>query len=138
MARGGAGRHATSHGSRALILGHGAIGRAIERALAGFGVEVVAVVEPSPAQLAQPDRRLRLDRARGARHARDRGIIGAAELAGMKPEAVLVNFARADCVDQEALVEALAGKRIAAAILDLTDPEPCRRATRCGRSTTRT
>ena len=53
-----------------------------------------------------------------------RGMIGAAELAGMKREAVLVNFARADCVDQEALVGALREKRIAAAVLDLTDPEP--------------
>jgi len=37
---------------------------------------------------------------------------------------VLVNFARADCVDQPALVEALRERRIAAAVLDLTDPEP--------------
>jgi phosphoglycerate dehydrogenase-like enzyme len=42
----------------------------------------------------------------------------------MKPDAVLVNFARADCVDQDALVAALRDKRIASAILDLTDPEP--------------
>jgi phosphoglycerate dehydrogenase-like enzyme len=42
----------------------------------------------------------------------------------MKPEAVLVNFARADCVDQVALADALAEKRIAAAVLDLTEPEP--------------
>src|SRR5690606_25638487 len=53
-----------------------------------------------------------------------RGMIGAPELAGMKPEAVLVNFARADCGDQDALVAALAERRIAAAVLDLTDPEP--------------
>src|SRR5690606_34801526 len=53
-----------------------------------------------------------------------KGAIGAPELAAMKPEAVLVNFARADCVDQPALVEALTKRRIAAAVLDLTDPEP--------------
>jgi phosphoglycerate dehydrogenase-like enzyme len=53
-----------------------------------------------------------------------RGIIGAPELAGMKPEAVLVNFARADCVDQPALVDALQDRGIAAAVLDLTYPEP--------------
>jgi phosphoglycerate dehydrogenase-like enzyme len=51
-------------------------------------------------------------------------MIGPAELAAMKSEAVLVNFARADCVDQQALVEALHERRIAAAVLDLTDPEP--------------
>ena len=42
----------------------------------------------------------------------------------MKPNAVLVNFARADCVDQAALIEALRTQRLAAATLDLTDPEP--------------
>jgi phosphoglycerate dehydrogenase-like enzyme len=42
----------------------------------------------------------------------------------MKPEAVLVNFARANIVDEAALVEALREKRIAAAVLDVTEPEP--------------
>ena len=111
-------------GSRALILGHGAIGQAIERALEGFGVEVCAVARQRPrtwrsligtfawvvlAVPATPE---------------TRGMIGPAELAAMKPEAVLVNFARADCVDQPALAEALRDRRIAAAVLDLTDPEP--------------
>jgi phosphoglycerate dehydrogenase-like enzyme len=111
-------------GSRALILGHGAIGQAIERALEGFGVEVCAVSSHRPRNwrsqiggfdwivLALPGT------------PETRGIIGAAELAAMKPDAVLVNFARADCVDQDALVAALRDKRIAGAILDLTDPEP--------------
>ena len=38
-------------------------------------------------------------------------MIGAPELAAMKPDAVLVNFARADCVDQAALAEALRERR---------------------------
>jgi phosphoglycerate dehydrogenase-like enzyme len=111
-------------GSRALVLGYGAIGQAIGRGLEGLGVEVFAVSRSRP---------------RGWRHQlgsfdwivlalpgtpETKGTIGAAELAAMKPETVLVNFARADCVDQAALAEALAAKRIAAAILDLTDPEP--------------
>jgi phosphoglycerate dehydrogenase-like enzyme len=111
-------------GSRALILGHGAIGQAIERALEALGVEVCAVSSRRPRNwrsqigsfdwivLAVPGT------------PETRGMIGAAELAGMKAEAVLVNFARADCIDQDALIEALRERRIAAAILDLTDPEP--------------
>jgi phosphoglycerate dehydrogenase-like enzyme len=110
--------------SRALILGHGAIGQALERALKGFGVDVTAVSSHRPQNwrsrigefdwivLALPGT------------PQTRGIIGAAELAAMKPEAVLVNFARADCVDQPALVAALREQRIAGAVLDLTDPEP--------------
>ena len=111
-------------GSRALVLGYGAIGQAIGRALEGFGVEVFAVSRSRP---------------RAWRHQlggfdwivlalpgtpETKVTIGAAELGAMKPEAVLVNFARADCVDQEALVEALRERRLAAAVLDLTDPEP--------------
>lgn len=111
-------------GSRALILGHGAIGQAIERALEGFGVEVVAASSHRPrnwrSQLGSFDWIVLA--VPGTPETR--GMIGAAELAAMRPEAVLVNFARADCVDQGALVEALAAKRITAAVLDLTDPEP--------------
>lgn len=52
------------------------------------------------------------------------GLIGAPELAMMKPEAILVNVARGGLVDTDALTEALAQKRIAGAGLDVTDPEP--------------
>jgi phosphoglycerate dehydrogenase-like enzyme len=111
-------------GSRALILGHGAIGQAIERGLQGLGVEVTAVSSHRPrnwrSQIATFDWIvLALPGT-----PETRGMIGAPEMAAMKPAAVLVNFARADCVDQDALVEALDERRIAAAVLDLTDPEP--------------
>lgn len=51
-------------------------------------------------------------------------MIGAAELAAMKPGAVLVNVARGTVVDQAALVDALRERRLGAAFLDVTDPEP--------------
>ena len=53
-----------------------------------------------------------------------RHMIGAMELAAMRPNGVLVNIARGDVVDQAALVEALQQDRIEAALLDVTDPEP--------------
>eukprot|EP00930_Biecheleria_cincta_P005243 TRINITY_DN106165_c0_g1_i1.p1 TRINITY_DN106165_c0_g1~~TRINITY_DN106165_c0_g1_i1.p1 ORF type:complete len:368 (-),score=51.16 TRINITY_DN106165_c0_g1_i1:112-1176(-) len=53
-----------------------------------------------------------------------RGMIGARELALMKPSATLVNIARGDIVVQDALVAALQGGKIAAAALDVTTPEP--------------
>ncbi|KAL4117212.1 hypothetical protein PRIC2_011204 [Phytophthora ramorum] len=53
-----------------------------------------------------------------------RGSIGAKELAIMKPSAVLINTGRGELVDQDALVEALRNKTIAAAGLDATTPEP--------------
>ena len=53
-----------------------------------------------------------------------RGLIGRHELALMKPTAILVNIARGPIVDTAALTEALKQKRIYAAALDVTDPEP--------------
>jgi glyoxylate reductase len=53
-----------------------------------------------------------------------RYLIGRAELARMKPTAVLVNVARGPVVDTAALTEALAAGRLFAAALDVTDPEP--------------
>lgn len=55
---------------------------------------------------------------------RSRGIVGADEIAAMKPEAFLINTSRGPVVDTEALVEALAAKRIAGAALDVFDEEP--------------
>jgi phosphoglycerate dehydrogenase-like enzyme len=54
---------------------------------------------------------------------RTRGIIGAPELAAMKPGALLVNTARSSLVQREALMAALAAKHIRAAI-DVFDEEP--------------
>jgi glyoxylate reductase len=53
-----------------------------------------------------------------------RHLIDAEALSLMKPSAVLVNTARGPIVDQHALYEALRDRRIFAAGLDVTDPEP--------------
>jgi phosphoglycerate dehydrogenase-like enzyme len=111
-------------GSKALILGQGPIGQAIDRMLQGFGVETETVRRASG-----PGWKTRLGEfdwivlaLPGT--AETRGLIDAAELAAMKREAVLVNFARADIVVEAALVEALRERRIAAAVIDVTEPEP--------------
>jgi lactate dehydrogenase-like 2-hydroxyacid dehydrogenase len=53
-----------------------------------------------------------------------RGCIGATQFAMMKPNAVLVNTARGEVIDQDALVEALESGAIFAAGLDVCTPEP--------------
>jgi phosphoglycerate dehydrogenase-like enzyme len=55
---------------------------------------------------------------------RSRGLFGAAELARMKPTAVLVNTSRGPIVDEVALVDVLRARRIAGAGLDVFDHEP--------------
>ncbi|MCG6119915.1 MAG: D-2-hydroxyacid dehydrogenase [Blastomonas sp.] len=118
--------------TRALIIGYGAIGSAIGERLKGFGVEVSGVARtarPGEGVMGADDWRAKIGEydwviiATPATSETD-ALIGAAELAAMKPEAILVNIARGECVDQDALIAALKDKTIAGAFLDVTTPEP--------------
>ncbi|HLI20093.1 MAG TPA: D-2-hydroxyacid dehydrogenase family protein [Stellaceae bacterium] len=53
-----------------------------------------------------------------------RGLVGAADIARMKPSAYLVNTSRAPIVDEAALLAALKGRKIAGAAIDVFDDEP--------------
>src|SRR5215471_800314 len=55
---------------------------------------------------------------------RTRGLIGAADLARMKPSAILVNTSRGPIVDEAALIEAIRQRRFAHAALDVYSREP--------------
>jgi gluconate 2-dehydrogenase len=125
------------HGATLGILGMGRIGQAIARRGAlGFGMKVVyhnrsrldaAIETPLGARYVAKDALLReadhlvvvLPYSPASHHA-----IGAAELALMKPTATLTNIARGGIVDDAALAQALAERRIAAAALDVFEGEP--------------
>jgi phosphoglycerate dehydrogenase-like enzyme len=55
---------------------------------------------------------------------RTKGLVGAGELALMKPDARLVNTSRGPIIDEQALIECLSERRIAVAALDVFDVEP--------------
>ena len=55
---------------------------------------------------------------------RTRGLVGAAEIGLMKPDAILVNTSRGPIVDEAALIEALRARSIAGAGLDVFETEP--------------
>lgn len=117
-------------GSKALLLGYGAIGKLIKPRLEAFDVDVTVVRRSGGEGALAPDQwRDKLGEfdwvilAVPATPETD-GMIGAGELAAMKSDAVLVNIARGAVVDQDALITALKTKSIGGAFLDVTTPEP--------------
>ncbi|MDE2404521.1 MAG: D-2-hydroxyacid dehydrogenase [Sphingomonadales bacterium] len=117
-------------GSRALVVGAGGIGGRIAELLRPLGVDVVTVRRnPAPGVLAPHQWRARLAEfdwvivAVPATLDTDK-LIGAAELAAMKPGAAILNFARGAVLDQDALVASLRSGHTGAAFLDVTSPEP--------------
>lgn len=117
-------------GSKALILGYGAIGQEVEKRLAGFQMDVSKVRRsPGPGVLGPDEWRARLGEFDWIVIAvpatpETEGMIGAAELAAMNSDAVLVNVARGSVIDQQALTAALDAGQIGGALLDVTTPEP--------------
>ena len=116
------------------VLGLGRIGARMARYGRALGMEVLAWSQNLTAERAQAEGAALTDRDALLARAdavsihlvlsdRTRGLIGAAEIARMKPGAVLVNTSRGPIVDEAALVEAVCAGRIVAA-LDVYDREP--------------
>ena len=125
------------HGATLGILGMGRIGQAIARRGAlGFGMPVIYHNRSRLAPELEAPLAARwvskVDLLRQADHlvivvpysSASHHAIGAPELALMKPSATLTNIARGGVVDDAALAQALAERRIAAAGLDVFEGEP--------------
>jgi phosphoglycerate dehydrogenase-like enzyme len=123
-------------GKTMLVIGLGGIGSEIARRAFGFGIRAIAT---DPKVLERPlfvDELHRPDRLRELLPRADvvvsavpltkatRGMIGAEEFGMMKRGVILINVSRGKVVNTDALVAALDSGRVAAAGLDVTDPEP--------------
>jgi phosphoglycerate dehydrogenase-like enzyme len=112
-----------------LIVGYGAIGRAIEDRLRPFGVNFTRMARSARPGVYGVDKLAELLPSADVVvlivpfTSETTGMIGVKELTLMKQGSLLVNAARGPVVDTDALVAALHGGRIRAAI-DVTDPEP--------------
>lgn len=126
----------TVHGKRLGIVGLGHIGRRVAQLFAALGAELVysdSVAADGQTERALGIRHLPLDELLSSADIvslhvpllpETRHLIGAAQLALMKKEALLINTCRGPVVDQQALSEALRSGRIAGAGIDVFDTEP--------------
>jgi D-2-hydroxyacid dehydrogenase (NADP+) len=120
------------------IVGAGHIGREVARLSKAFGMKVIATRRSAR----EPGRARYIDKLLPSKQmpellresdyvviavpytAETRHLIGEKELNMMKPTAYIINIARGGIIDEEALIKALDGKRIAGAGLDVTAREP--------------
>lgn len=123
-------------GKTILVVGFGRIGREVARRCGAFGMSVIAAdpfVEPSVAEaaghahvsdfrdvLGQADYvTVHVPKSPGAEY-----LIGAPEIAAMKPEAAVLNLSRGGVIDETALRDALTAGRLSGAALDVFEDEP--------------
>jgi len=117
------------------VLGLGNVGGQVARIGRAFGMKIIAwsknltaeAAEAVGAELVTKNglfRRADIVTVHLILSERTRGIVGAAELALMKPTARLVNTSRGPIVDEQALIECLRARTIAGAAVDVFDTEP--------------
>lgn len=125
------------YGATVGIIGYGGIGREVARRCRAFGMRVLVMRHSARAAPAQPDVEfVPREDLRALLSASDYVVLAVPlspgtwrmidreAIACMKPNAVLVNIGRGDVVDEAALIDALAEKRIAGAALDVFQREP--------------
>jgi len=127
---------AAVHGKSLGIVGLGRIGRAVARRARGFDMRILYTKRSRLPEVDERElgatygsledllRQADFVSVNAAFTPQTRHLIGARELALMKPTAFLINTSRGPLVDEAALVEALRARRIAGAGLDVYEEEP--------------
>ena len=123
-------------GQLVVLIGFGGVGRGVARLTRAMGMRVWAVTRSGRGDAALADRIFPVAQLDEALSAADfavlaapdtpetRQLIGARQLAAMKPTAFLINVARGSLIDEAALIEVLRRGKIAGAALDVTATEP--------------
>ena len=117
------------------VLGLGRVGSEVARIGRAFGMDLIAWSRNMTPEAAQVAGAVLVSKDELFEQAdiltihlvlsgRTRGLVGAAELALMKPTARLINTSRGPIVDEQALIRALRNKQIAGAAIDVFDIEP--------------
>ena len=117
------------------VLGLGRVGSEVARIGRAFGMDLIAWSRNMTPEVAQAVGALLVSKDELFEQAdiltihlvlsgRTRSLVGAAELALMKPTARLINTSRGPIVDEQALISALRNKQIAGAAIDVFDIEP--------------
>jgi glycerate dehydrogenase len=116
-------------GKTLVVVGMGAIGKAVARIATAFAMEVIPAAVPGSASMGRVPLDLALPRAdvvtlhcplTPATHT----LVDRAFLSRLAPGAILVNTSRGAIVDMDALVDALGSGRLAGAALDVLPTEP--------------
>lgn len=120
-------------GQTLAIVGRGALGEGLARRAAALGMKILyaerrgaALTRPGYTPFEAALARADIVSLHCPLSADTRGLIGEAELARMKPDAILINTARGALVDEAALAAALRAGRIAGAATDVLSEEPPR------------
>jgi glycerate dehydrogenase len=121
------------HGAALGLVGHGTLGRGVERLARAFGMEVLiserrgaAGTREGRTPFEEVMRRADVVSLHVPLNEETRNMIGREELALMKPSAILINCARGGVVDEAALASALREGRIGGAGVDVLSAEPPR------------
>lgn len=127
--------HEELHGKTLGIIGYGEIGRSVAEHAKPFGMRILALrrnpasdalaeaVYP-PSQIDEMMERCDYISVTAPLTAQTRGMVGAHQIALMKPSAVIINVGRGPVIDEAALIAALKSNRIRGAALDVFDVEP--------------
>ena len=118
--------HDELYGRTLAIVGYGAIGKAAAERAQAFGMKVLTIRRGEAGKIGSVLAQCDFLAVTAPLTPETRGMIGAGEIAVMKPSAVIINVGRGPVIDEAALLAALQSKSIRGAALDVYAVEPLR------------